>query len=162
MTYGEAKGKLALYANIFRATRFLETVMEQVADRFAWPAPIVVEMRSCGAPNARWTIPTRTLHVCYELAQEFVELYRDFGGDRSLAELRLTPAKRPTVRPQNIAQSIGAWKRLHGSGVAHSQSGTWRPAGQQPRTPIATPQSRALPYTLEEERAFGRASQPTG
>jgi hypothetical protein len=117
--YGEAKGKLALYAHIFRATRFLETVIEQVADQFAWPAPIVVEMRSCGAPNARWTIPTRTLHVCYELAQEFVELYRDFGGDRTLAELRLTPAKRPTVRPQNIAQSIGAWKRLHGSEAAH-------------------------------------------
>jgi Putative metallopeptidase len=113
--YGEAKGKLALYAHIFRATRFLETVIEQVADRFAWPAPIVVEMRSCGDPNARWTIPTRTLHVCYELAQEFVELYRDFGGDRTLAQLRLTPGKRPTVRLQNIAQSIGAWKRLHGS-----------------------------------------------
>jgi hypothetical protein len=104
------------------------------------------------------------LHVCYELAQEFVELYRDFGGDRTLAQLRLTPGKRPTVRSQNIAQSIGAWKRLHGSGVAHSQSqsGTWRPAEQQPRTPKATPPSRALPYTLEEERAFGRASQPTG
>jgi Putative metallopeptidase len=115
--YGEAKGKLARYAHIFRTTRFLETVIEQIVDRFAWPAPIVVEMRSCGEPNARWTIPTRTLHVCYELAQEFVELHRDFGGDRTLAQLRLTPGKRPTVRPQNIAQAIGAWKRLHGSGA---------------------------------------------
>jgi Putative metallopeptidase len=113
--YGEAKGGLATYARIFKSSRFLETVIEQVADRFGWPASIVVEMRSCGEPNARWTIPTRTLHVCYELAQEFVELYRDFGGDRTLAQLRLTPVKRATVRPQNITQSIGAWKRLHGT-----------------------------------------------
>jgi hypothetical protein len=50
------------------------------------------------------------------------------------------------------------------SGVLYSQdqSGTWRPAEQQPRTPIARPQLRALPYTLEEDRAFERASQPTG
>jgi hypothetical protein len=64
-------------------------------------------------------IPTRTLHVCYELAQEFVELYRDFGRDRTLAQLRLTPGKPPTIRPQNIGQSIGAWKRLRGPGADH-------------------------------------------
>jgi hypothetical protein len=117
--YGEGKGKLAAYARIFSATRFLETVVEQVADRFAWPAPIVVEMRSCGEPNARWTIPTRRLHVCYELAEEFVELYRDYGVGRTLAQVRLTPRQRAIARSPNLAQAIGAWKRLRGSETGH-------------------------------------------
>jgi putative metallopeptidase DUF4344 len=110
IVYGEAKGKLAVHARLFAATRFLETIVEQVADRFAWPAPIVVEMRSCGEPNARWTVPTRTLHVCYELAQEFVELYRDHGGEQTLAQARLAPGQRLAARPQNIAHSVGAWR----------------------------------------------------
>jgi hypothetical protein len=113
--YGEGKGKLALHARIFRATRFLETIVEQIADRYAWPAPIVIEMRTCGEPNARWTIAARRLHVCYELAQEFVELYRDFGGERTLAQARLSPGRRAVASSQNLVQSIGAWKRLRGS-----------------------------------------------
>ena len=117
--YGEGKGKLAAYARIFSATRFLETVVEQVADRFAWPAPIVVEMRTCGEPNARWTIPTRTLHVCYELAEEFVELYRDYGVGRTLAQARVTPRQRVVTRSPNLAQAIGAWKRSRGSEAGH-------------------------------------------
>ena len=48
----------------------------------------MLKMRSCGEPNARWTIPTRRLHVCYELAQEFSELYQDFGKGRTLAQVR--------------------------------------------------------------------------
>jgi putative metallopeptidase DUF4344 len=110
--YGEAKGRLATYARIFKTTRFLETVVEQVADRFSWPASIVVEMRSCGDANARWTIPTRRLHVCYELAEEFVELYRDYGVGRSLAQSRVAPRERVAARAPNLSQAIGAWKRL--------------------------------------------------
>jgi Putative metallopeptidase len=126
VVYGEAKGKLALYASIFRASRFLETIVEQVADRFAWPAAITVEMRTCGEANARWTIATRTLHVCYELAEEFVDLYRDFGGDRTLAQLRAAPAQRSTARSPNIVQSIGAWKRLQGSKPARPAARTFK------------------------------------
>lgn len=112
--YGEGQGKLALYARIFSATRFLETIVEQVADNFAWPAPIVVEMRTCGEPNARWTIPTRRLHVCYELVQEFVELYRDYGEGGSRAQARLTPKYRFNAVAQSRPQSTSAWKKLRG------------------------------------------------
>jgi Putative metallopeptidase len=111
--YGEAKGKLAPHARTFSAIRFLEAIVEQVAGRFAWPSPITIEMRSCGEPNARWTIPTRRFRVCYELAQEFVELYGDFGGDRTLARASGAPA-RFVARSQNIVSSVGAWKRLPG------------------------------------------------
>ena len=107
--YGEGKGKLALFARIFSGTRFLETIVDQVANLYSWPAPIVMEMKSCGEPNARWTIPTRRLHICYELAQEFAELYREYGG-RTLAGISMPPRTQLTsarARPQ----TAGAWKR---------------------------------------------------
>jgi Putative metallopeptidase len=110
--YGEAKGRLATYARIFKASRFVETVIEQIADRFAWPASIVVEMRSCGDANARWTIPTRRLHVCYELAEEFFELDRDYGAGRTLAQARIEPRVKVAARAPTLTKAIGAWKRV--------------------------------------------------
>jgi hypothetical protein len=80
--YGEATGRLALYAQAFRNLRFLETIADLAADRFAWRAPIVMELRSCGGTDARWTIPTRRLHICYEMARDLAALYRDFGHER--------------------------------------------------------------------------------
>jgi hypothetical protein len=117
VVYGEGKGELALYASIFSAMRFLETIVEQVADRFAWPAPIVVEMRTCGEANARWTVPTRRLHICYELAQEFAELYRDFGKSRTLTQARQPAPRQRLDGLPNGPRSVGTWKQLRGSGT---------------------------------------------
>ena len=77
--YRTATGNLEVYGQVFRNLRFLETIAELAADRFAWRAPIVMEMRSCGDAGAEWTVPTRTLHVCYEMAQDLAELYRELG-----------------------------------------------------------------------------------
>jgi Putative metallopeptidase len=81
--YGDAAGKLELFARSLRALRFLEVFAEYASERYVWPAPIVMEMRSCGQVGARWTIPTRTLHICYEMAKDFADLYRDYGPHRS-------------------------------------------------------------------------------
>jgi hypothetical protein len=83
VVYGEATDKLAVYAGIFRNLGFLEAIAELAADRFAWPEPIIMEMRSCGDPGAGWIASTRKLHICYEMARHFAELYRDFGQDRT-------------------------------------------------------------------------------
>ena len=82
VNYGDIKGALALYAETFRALRFLETIAELAADRFAWRAPIAMEMRSCGEVGAKCIISTRTLRICYEMAQNFAELYRDYAQSR--------------------------------------------------------------------------------
>ena len=63
--------------------RLLETVAEHAADDFAWPAPFTLEMQSCGFPNARWDLATKKLTLCYELAREFADLYRDYGDVRT-------------------------------------------------------------------------------
>ena len=75
--YGDAEGTLAPFARAFREVRFLELLAEYAASRYLWPAPMVMEMRSCGEAGARWTIPTRRMHICYELAQEFAELFSE-------------------------------------------------------------------------------------
>ena len=58
----------------------LETVAEHAADAFAWPAPFTLEMNSCGFPNARWNLPSHKLTLCYELATDFADLYREYGN----------------------------------------------------------------------------------
>jgi hypothetical protein len=75
--YGEAEGRLASYARSFRALKLLETVAELSAQRWAWPHAFVLEMRSCDAPDARWSITQRRLTLCYELAEELAALYRN-------------------------------------------------------------------------------------
>jgi Putative metallopeptidase len=84
--YGDAKGILGIFAQSFRTIRYLERFAEHVSERYVWPAPFTMEMRSCGEPGARWTIPTRRLHICYELGLEFARLYREHGAERKLAK----------------------------------------------------------------------------
>ena len=78
VSYGIATGNLAIYAQVFRNLRFLETIAEVAASQVIWRAPLLIEMRSCDAATPTWTASTRTLSVCYELAQRFAKLYLRF------------------------------------------------------------------------------------
>jgi hypothetical protein len=86
IVYGDAQGILGIFAQSFRTIRLLETLAEYVSERYVWPAPFTMEMRSCGEPGARWTIPTRRLHICYELGLEFAQLYREYAVERKVAK----------------------------------------------------------------------------
>ena len=77
VAYGEATARLEVLARSFQSIRFLETLAEFVGERYAWPNRFVMEMQSCGEPGANWR--QRKLKLCYEMAQEFAELYRDYG-----------------------------------------------------------------------------------
>lgn len=79
VVYDDGKGNLDVYAKGFRQLRLLETVAERLGNDLAWPAPLALQMQSCGFINARWIVTNRTLQLCYELAADFAELYRDFG-----------------------------------------------------------------------------------
>lgn len=131
--YGDATGPLAVFARNFREIRFLETIAGLAQERFVWPKPITFEMRSCGEPNARWTIETRRLHICYELALEFVELYKDFG-EEAIA-LR---AKAKTVRVVSrgggakvrSAKARGAKTRTVAAKAGSGKVRSFKPAGR--------------------------------
>src|SRR5262249_38703356 len=79
VAYGEGKGKLDAYAKGFNHLRLLEAVAERAEDELAWPAPFTLDMQSCGIINARWVVTTRKLTLCYELAADFAEVYRDYN-----------------------------------------------------------------------------------
>jgi Putative metallopeptidase len=83
VVYGEAKAGLGPAARAARSILFLETVAQNLADTFVWPASFTLEMQSCGFPNARWVLSTHKLTVCYELAADFAELYRTYGAARA-------------------------------------------------------------------------------
>ena len=78
--YGPAQGSAAIGQQILRSVRLLQTVTEHVANDYVWPIPFTLEMQSCGFANARWDLKTHKLVLCYELATEFADLYRDYGG----------------------------------------------------------------------------------
>jgi hypothetical protein len=80
VVYGPAEGRAAVAQRVNSSIRLLETVAEHAAEEFAWPAPFTLEMQSCGYPNARWDLSTHKLTVCYELAADFADLYRGYGG----------------------------------------------------------------------------------
>lgn len=88
VVYGEGKGNLETYAQAFRTIRLLDVVAGHTADQLAWPAPFTFEMKSCGVINAVWFAPDRKLTLCYELAADFAELYRDFGAAQAKSKKR--------------------------------------------------------------------------
>ena len=79
MEYQDDK-KYAAQAKILRDMGLLDVLAAHMADRYVWPKPISMVARSCGDPNATWNAGTKTLTLCYELASEFIELYRDYSS----------------------------------------------------------------------------------
>jgi hypothetical protein len=92
LSYGEAKGKLGVFARTFRDIKFLETLAEHLGERYAWPQPFVMEMVECGEVGANWH--SRKLKICYEMAQEFAELYRDYGDKLKIFEVSARKKRR--------------------------------------------------------------------
>jgi hypothetical protein len=95
VVYGPASGKLEVYARSFRELRFLEPLVEHLVHHFAWPEPLTMEMQSCGEVGANWR--SRRLKLCYEMAEDFAELYSEYGGrlkalkPRTVRDLRRAP-----------------------------------------------------------------------
>jgi hypothetical protein len=79
--YGEARGSLDGVARALREIRVLEHMAEFAAEQYRWPAPITLEMRTCGEAAAAFTFATRTVHVCYEMVDEFVALFNEQERD---------------------------------------------------------------------------------
>jgi hypothetical protein len=88
VVYGDAKGKLEIAAEIARSIRLLDGVAAQSSELVVWPAPFSLETQTCGFINAKWDQSTRKLTLCYELAEDFAELYRDYGIPRRESRTR--------------------------------------------------------------------------
>jgi hypothetical protein len=102
--YGPADGKAAVARQVARSVQLLETVAEHAADKFVWRAPFTLEMKSCGFPNARWHVPSHTLTLCYELATDFADLYRQYGNTRANGT-RLAHSVKPKTGRSTMSKS---------------------------------------------------------
>jgi len=81
VAYGKAGGSLDIFEQAFRASGVMERVAAQVADRYRWRNPFGIEARTCGESGAEWNTPAHKIFFCYELADEFVQLYKLHGED---------------------------------------------------------------------------------
>ena len=94
VVYGPAKGdKLEAVAQSLRSMMLLETVAERMADTYAWPVPLAIEMQTCGYANAQWLPKVRKVSLCYELAADFADLYRGYGDRPASSEPRKPRAR---------------------------------------------------------------------
>jgi hypothetical protein len=75
VTYGDGKGKYDAYAEGLRSLRMLDVVADRLSDEFTWPVPFALEAQTCGFINAQWVTETHKLTLCYELADDFADLY---------------------------------------------------------------------------------------
>ena len=71
----------------------LDLVAQQSTDALAWPRPFVLEWQSCGFINAQWVETTQKLTLCYELAQDFAQLYRDYNVEPEATKQKFEPPK---------------------------------------------------------------------
>jgi hypothetical protein len=79
--YGDAPGKLAVFARSFRTLHFLESIIQH-ANAYAWPKPFALEMRTCnGKADARWSPSQHKIIICYEIVSDFADLYREYGDN---------------------------------------------------------------------------------
>jgi hypothetical protein len=94
VVYEKPEGSLDLFERAFRASRVMERVAEH-ASRYAWRHGFGIEVKACGEPGASWDVMQHKMVFCYELADDFVDLYKRHGED-ALAQLSapLTPTSR--------------------------------------------------------------------
>jgi hypothetical protein len=79
IVYGTAKGELDIVEQVFRATGIMERVAAQLVEVYSWRKPFIIEALSCGSPGATWSVQENKAILCYELAEEFVQLYKLYG-----------------------------------------------------------------------------------
>ena len=97
VVYGPAEGRNAHAKLVLSSIGLLETAAGHMADELAWPGPFTLEVASCGFPNARWDLQAHKLTLCYELATDFADLYRNYGPAE--ASVKTASVKRKTVGP---------------------------------------------------------------
>jgi hypothetical protein len=75
VAYKAGQGNLERYARSFQSVALLEALSDYASSRYALPRPIKIVMASCGDANATWVSSANTETLCYELADDFFDLY---------------------------------------------------------------------------------------
>jgi len=75
VTYHEVGGRLKTAANAFRSSGVFEQVAEELRTRFSLPKAVEFNAKRCGEPNAFYDPDTVEVIFCYELMQDYMDLW---------------------------------------------------------------------------------------
>jgi len=86
-TYEDPKGKFDVFKRAAESMQLLEAIAGYAAERFRYPKPFGITMRACGDVNSWWNLAERKVVICYEMMQDFAQLYVKYGmkGDAARA-----------------------------------------------------------------------------
>jgi hypothetical protein len=134
VVYGEGKGRLDMIARAFQAIGLLEAVAEYNADNFVWRAPYTIEFQSCGQPDAHWDLQAHKLHLCYEMAEEFLGLYQEVSAER-MSPSRMAPntVLARNIRRLRLQHGMSMQSLADAAGLPHTWMGRME-AGQETAT----------------------------
>jgi hypothetical protein len=135
VVYGEGKGRLAMYERAFRAVGLLEAVADYNAENFVWRAPFTIEVQSCGKPDAHWDLQSHKLYLCYEMADEFLDLYQDVSAER-MTPTRMAPNAMlaRNIRRLRVEHGMSMEKLAVAAGLDRAWMGRME-AGRETATP---------------------------
>jgi hypothetical protein len=86
IAYEAGHSDLERYARSFQSIAFLEALSDYASSRYALPRPIKMVMASCGDANAAWVSSANTETLCYELADDFSDLYDGYTTNGKLQD----------------------------------------------------------------------------
>jgi DNA-binding Xre family transcriptional regulator len=117
INYGDAKGKLEVYERSLRTIGYLETIADYASELIVWPRPISIVLQECGDANAQWSPVTKTEMLCYELANDFFELYRNYGAEGKLAKATMNELLGKNIARLRILQNMSLESLASGAGM---------------------------------------------
>lgn len=79
--YGKTEGTFDLFEKVVRRIGIIERVADRLVDLYVWKRPFTIEVLTCGSSGAKWVGADHKITLCYELAEEFVQLYKLHGED---------------------------------------------------------------------------------
>ena len=152
-----------MFARAFRSIGLLEAIAEYSAENYVWRAPFTIEIQTCGEPDARWSLQEHKLHLCYELAEEFLTLYQDISAERT-APSRMAPNNvlARNIRRLRVQHGMSMEKLAADAGLDRAWMGRME-AGKEIATPSQLDKlARALHMQSSELVALASAADMPG
>jgi hypothetical protein len=85
VTYHNAGGSLARAADAFRSSGIFDQVADELRQNYSLDVPIAFNARRCDDANAFYDPDTVEIIFCYELMQDYMDLYEDNRGTKQKA-----------------------------------------------------------------------------
>ena len=101
-----APGEYTVIADAMKRTGMIEMLVNYAANRFVWRRPIGFDIKSCGQPDLHWDISNQKILVCYEMAQDFANLYRNYGLNHVMKPQEPKAKFQPAITTNQPAATI--------------------------------------------------------